>query len=64
MSAEERVAARAVLADLPLTVFLEDPVVPYASDEVTRLIVDPYDAAAFAAVLHLTVGGFHCCPTR
>jgi ethanolamine ammonia-lyase large subunit len=57
-SAEERVAARAVLADLPLTVFLEEPVVPYESDEVTRLIVDTHEAAAFAPVSHLTVGGF------
>jgi ethanolamine ammonia-lyase large subunit len=57
-SAEERVAARAVLADLPLTVFLEEPVVPYESDEVTRLIVDTHDTAAFAPVSHLTVGGF------
>jgi ethanolamine ammonia-lyase large subunit len=57
-SAEERVAARIVLADLPLSVFLEEPVVPYESDEVTRLIVDTHDAAAFAPVAHLTVGGF------
>jgi ethanolamine ammonia-lyase large subunit len=57
-SAGERVAARTVLADLPLSVFLEEPVVPYESDEVTRLIVDTHDAAAFAPVSHLTVGGF------
>jgi ethanolamine ammonia-lyase large subunit len=55
---EERVAAREVLADLPLSVFLEEMVVPYESDEVTRLIVDTHDAAAFAPVAHLTVGGF------
>ncbi len=57
-SAGERVAARTVLADLPLSVFLEEPVVPYEFDEVTRLIVDTHDAAAFAPVSHLTVGGF------
>jgi ethanolamine ammonia-lyase large subunit len=56
-SAEERVAARTVLADLPLSVFLDEPVVPYESDEITRLIVDTHDAAAFAPVAHLTVGG-------
>lgn len=57
-SDEERVAARSVLADLPLSVFLEELVVPYESDEVTRLIVDTHDKAAFAPVAHLTVGGF------
>ena len=45
------------LADLPLTVFLEDLVVPYEDDEVTRLIVDSHDRLAFAPVAHLTVGG-------
>ncbi len=54
----ERVAARSVLADLPLRVFLDEAVVPYEADEVTRLIVDTHDAAAFAPVRHLTVGGF------
>jgi ethanolamine ammonia-lyase large subunit len=57
-SDQERVAARVVLADLPLGVFLEEVVVPYEEDEVTRLIVDTHDAAAFAPVAHLTVGGF------
>src|SRR5882757_8342182 len=55
---QERVAARAVLADLPLRVFLDEAVVPYEQDEVTRLILDTHDAAAFAPVAHLTVGGF------
>ena len=56
--AEQRVAARYALADLPLTTFLQDVVIPYELDEVTRLIVDGHDAAAFAAISHLTVGGF------
>jgi ethanolamine ammonia-lyase large subunit len=56
-SGEERVAAQFALADLPLTTFLNEQVVPYESDEVTRLIVDGHDKAAFAAVAHLTVGG-------
>ena len=56
-SAEERVAAQMALAELPLTTFLNDAVVPYESDEVTRLIVDSHDAAAFAPIRHLTVGG-------
>jgi len=54
---EERVAARYALADLPLSTFLTDTVVPYESDEVTRLIVDTHDKQAFAPVSHLTVGG-------
>ncbi|MGC3999496.1 MAG: ethanolamine ammonia-lyase subunit EutB [Anaeromyxobacter sp.] len=55
-SAQERVAARTVLADLPLTRFLAEPLIPYEEDEVTRLIVDSHDAAAFAPVKDLTVG--------
>lgn len=57
-SAEEMVAARMALADLPLRQFLNETVVPYEDDEVTRLIADGHDAAAFAAVASLTVGGF------
>ncbi|NYE63313.1 ethanolamine ammonia-lyase large subunit [Duganella sp. 1224] len=57
-SAEERVAAQMALAELPLTVFLNEALVPYEADEVTRLIVDTHDAAAFAPVAHLTVGDF------
>ena len=56
-SGEERVAAQYTLADLPLATFLDEAVVPYETDEVTRLIVDSHDKAAFAAVAHLTVGG-------
>ena len=54
----ERAAAQWALADVPLTAFLDEALVPYESDEVTRLIVDTHDAAAFAPVAHLTVGGF------
>ncbi|HYH21792.1 MAG TPA: ethanolamine ammonia-lyase subunit EutB [Azospirillum sp.] len=57
-SAAERVAAQMALADLPLRHFLDEAVVPYEADEVTRLIVDGHDGGAFAAVAHLTVGGF------
>jgi ethanolamine ammonia-lyase large subunit len=56
-SGEERVAAQYALADLPLATFLTEHVVPYESDEVTRLIIDGHDAAAFAPIAHLTVGG-------
>ncbi len=54
----ERAAAAWVLADLPLDIFLNEAVVPYESDEVTRLIIDSHDRHAFSAVSHLTVGGF------
>ena len=56
-TAQERIAARMALADLPLAHFLVEAVIPYEADEVTRLIVDRHDAAAFAPVAHLTVGG-------
>ena len=56
--ARERVAAQLLLADTPLARFLEEPVVPCESDEVTRLIVDSHDAERFAPVAGLTVGQF------
>jgi ethanolamine ammonia-lyase large subunit len=57
LSAAERIAAQTALADLPLRRFLEEAVIPYEDDDVTRLIIDTHDAAAFAPVAHLTVGG-------
>jgi ethanolamine ammonia-lyase large subunit len=57
-SSQERVAAQMALAELPLSHFLNESVVPYDNDEVTRLIVDTHDTAAFAPVAHLTVGDF------
>jgi len=57
-SNEERMAARMCLADFPLAQFLEEPVIPYEVDEVTRLICDSHDRGAFAPVAHLTVGAF------
>src|SRR3984893_9641299 len=57
-SAEEAVAARICLADLPLKRFLTEAVVPYEMDEITRLIIDAHDAVAFAPVSHMTVGEF------
>ena len=55
-SARERVAAQFALADLPLERFLAEQVVPYETDEVTRLIVDSHDKAAFAPIRSFTVG--------
>lgn len=54
----ERVAAQMTLADIPLKQFLDEALIPYEDDEVTRLIIDSHDRAAFAPVSHLTVGGF------
>ncbi len=56
-SATERVAAQHALADLPLRQFLHEAVVPYEADDVTRLIIDSHDRAAFAPIASLTVGG-------
>ena len=53
----ERAAAQWALSDVSLDVFLEDLLVPYESDEVTRLIIDSHDRTAFGAISHLTVGG-------
>jgi ethanolamine ammonia-lyase large subunit len=55
-SDEERMAARWCLAELPLQRFLEEALIPYESDEVTRLILDSHDVKAFGAVSSLTVG--------
>src|SRR5947209_6173706 len=57
-SAEQMIAARIALADVSLKQFLQETVVPYEDDEVTRLIVDGHDAAAFAPISALTVGSF------
>jgi ethanolamine ammonia-lyase large subunit len=57
-SSEERVAAQMALAAVPLQDFLTQPLIPYEADEVTRLIFDGHDAAAFAPISHLTVGDF------
>ena len=57
-SMEEMMAARIALADLPLRTFIDEALIPYEEDEVTRLIVDRHDAAAFSVVASLTVGEF------
>ena len=55
-SGEQRAAAQMTLADVPLRAFLQQALVPYEEDEVTRLIIDTHDPAAFAPVAALTVG--------
>lgn len=57
-SAEERVAAQMALAEVPLKIFLNEALVPYEKDEVTRLIIDTHDLSAFSPISHLTVGDF------
>ncbi|NBV50966.1 ethanolamine ammonia-lyase subunit EutB [bacterium] len=55
---EERVAAQMCLADVPLKEFIQNPAIPYESDEVTRVIWDAWDETAFAPISHLTLGEF------
>ncbi|KZX81763.1 ethanolamine ammonia-lyase [Oleiphilus sp. HI0009] len=57
-NAEERVVAQMVLAEVPLKRFLEDTLIPYEDDEITRLIIDEHNKAAFEPISHLTVGDF------
>jgi ethanolamine ammonia-lyase large subunit len=57
-TAEQMIAARMALAEVPLRQFLHEAVVPYEDDEVTRLIIDNHDATAFATISSLTVGSF------
>src|ERR1700681_217902 len=61
-SAEQMIAARIALADVPLKQFLDETVVAYEDDEITRLIIDTHDAKAFAGVSSLPVGGLRDCP--
>src|SRR3979490_1811360 len=57
-SAQQMIAARIALADVPLKQFLHETVVAYEDDEITRLIIDTHDTSAFAAISSLTAGSF------
>ena len=57
-NSEQRAVAQMLLAELPLKTFLQDLLIPYEDDEVTRLIVDDHDLVAFSLISHLTVGDF------
>jgi ethanolamine ammonia-lyase large subunit len=57
-TAQQRMAARFALAEVPLAQFLQEALVPYEDDNITRLIIDTHDRAAFAPVASLSVGGF------
>ncbi|AWI78749.1 ethanolamine ammonia lyase large subunit [Parazoarcus communis] len=56
-TAVERMAARLCLAEVPLRRFLDEALIPYETDEITRLIIDRHDPAAFAPIAHLDVAG-------
>lgn len=55
---EERVRAQMALADVQLSRFLHECIVPYEEDEVTRLIIDGHDSKAFSPISSFTVGEF------
>jgi ethanolamine ammonia-lyase large subunit len=55
---QERVAAQITLSEVPLHTFLNELVIPYEADEVSRLIIDNHDTTGFLQISHLTVGGF------
>ncbi|MDF2433063.1 MAG: ethanolamine ammonia-lyase large subunit [Mucilaginibacter sp.] len=57
-SYEERIAAQIALADVPLKTFLNEVIIPYEKDEITRLIIDDHDNISFNSISHLTVGEF------
>ncbi len=57
-SEQQRIAAQMLLADLPLDVFVNQALIPYEEDDVTRMIFDDLDQEAFGQIKHLTVGGF------
>ncbi|WP_331775236.1 ethanolamine ammonia-lyase subunit EutB [Sulfurospirillum sp. 1612] len=57
-SEQERIIAQMCLAEVPLKTFLEEPLIPYEDDEITRLIIDSHDHDAFAPIAHLCVGDF------
>jgi ethanolamine ammonia-lyase large subunit len=54
--AAERVAAKAVLADMRLKRFVDEPLLPPESDEVTRAFLDGLDARTYARIASWTVG--------
>lgn len=55
-SALERVAAQMALADVPLKQFLNELVIPYEDDEVSRLIINQHSKPAFQSISSFTVG--------
>ena len=54
-SAEERIAAKAVLQHITLKELIENPAVPYETDEVTRIIIDGIDPIIYRSIQSWTV---------
>src|SRR5215216_4514206 len=57
-TAAERVAAKLVLAEVPLWVLHDHPAVAYEEDEITRLIMDGVDQTVYNEIKDWTVGEF------
>lgn len=57
-SSQERVVAQMKLAETPLKNFLNEALIPYEKDEITRLILDEHNKEAFSLISHMTVGDF------
>jgi ethanolamine ammonia-lyase large subunit len=57
-SVTERVAAKYVLAEVPLETLRQNPAVPYDQDEVTRVIDDAVNETIYNEIRHQTVGDF------
>jgi ethanolamine ammonia-lyase large subunit len=55
---QERIAAKLVLADIPLKQFLNEEIIPSETDAISRLIQETHDSKSFQSISHLTVGGF------
>ncbi len=55
LTAEERVAAKAVLAEVKLSDLRNNPVVPYEEDEVTRIIQDDVNEKIYEEIKNWTV---------
>ena len=57
-SVAERMAAKHVLAEVPLAVLRQNPAVPYDEDEITRVIDDAVNATIYEEIKGWTVGEF------
>src|SRR5262249_25516083 len=54
--ARERVAAKTALADVPLRTFVDAPLLPPESDELTRAFLNGLDTSAYSRIAGWTVG--------
>jgi ethanolamine ammonia-lyase large subunit len=57
-SERERVAAKRKLADISLAEIVEQPLIDPSHDEVSRLLLESYDAERFQRIQSMTVGEF------